>query len=102
MDDCQFVKRKVIHKNLERFIAVDDKKDFYLYTQKDKLPNYTAIFYHSTKDVDFKGGIFKFADDIDIIPVKGYGIIFDSKEVHAVTPVTDGERRVTLVKVYLS
>lgn len=66
---------------------------------KDKPPIYTIVLYYSTFDIDFKGGEFCFVDE-KIKPVRGLGILFDSREVHRVNRVRDGLRESIVVKLY--
>jgi hypothetical protein len=101
IDDCQIIKRKTAPEyNKECYIPLDEHKYLYFNTSNGKLPKYTLLFYSSTYDVDFKGGILVFGDGTQIKPVKGTGILFDSREVHMVTPVIEGIRQVTLIKIY--
>jgi hypothetical protein len=98
IDDCQIITRnKPPIFNLEKFIPIGDKK--YLFFNTPKLPYLTILFYSSTYDEDFEGGILKLIDK-EIYPKKGQGIMFDSKEVHMVTPIKSGIRKITLVKLY--
>ena len=66
---------------------------------KESPPIYTVILYYSTIDVDFIGGEFCFVDE-KIKPVRGLGILFDSREVHRVNRVRDGLRESIVVKLY--
>jgi hypothetical protein len=98
IDDCQIIKRaSPPTTNIDKFIKIDENK--YLYFNTPKLPIFTILFYSSTYNEDFTGGILNFVDK-EIFPKKGNGILFDSREVHMVTPVKSGIRKVTLVKIY--
>jgi hypothetical protein len=100
IDDCQIVTRKEppIY-DVEKFIKIDSNKYLFFKTPSNKLPSKTILFYLSTYGVDFEGGILRLIDD-EIIPKKGEGIMFDSREVHMVTPVKSGIRKICLVKIY--
>lgn len=100
IDDCQIVTRKTdpIY-DVEKFIKIDSNKYLFFNTPSNKLPYKTILFYLSTYGVDFEGGILRLVDD-EIIPSKGEGIMFDSREVHMVTPVKSGIRKICLVKIY--
>lgn len=98
IDDCQIIKRKTLPiTNVQKFIKIDENK--YLYFNTPKLPIFTILFYSSTYNQDFTGGILNLVDK-KIFPKKGHGIMFDSREVHMVTPIKSGIRKVTLVKIY--
>jgi hypothetical protein len=101
IDDCVIVTKKSepIY-NKERYIKISDNKYLYFHNRFNRLPISSIIFYSSTYAEDFTGGILKLCDGIEIIPIKGNGIILDSREVHMVTPVKYGNRYVTLVKIY--
>jgi hypothetical protein len=107
IDDCQLVKYKKDKEptyNLEQYILLDNTGDklVYLYfnTPTKKLPKFTILFYSSTHQVDFEGGILNLADGTQVIPVKNHGFILDSRESHMVTRITKGIRNVTVVKIY--
>jgi hypothetical protein len=100
IDDCQIVTRKEspIY-DADKFIPIGVGKYLFFKTPSSKLPYKTIIFYSSTYGVDFEGGILRMVDK-EIYPKKGNGIMFDSREVHMVTPVKSGIRKITLVKIY--
>lgn len=107
IDDCQLVKYKKGKEpiyNLDQYILLDNIGDklVYLYfnTPTKKLPKFTILFYSSTYQVDFEGGILNLADGTKVVPVKNHGFVLDSKEAHMVTRVTKGIRNVTVVKIY--
>lgn len=107
IDDCQLVKfqkSKEPKYNLDQYILLDSTGDklVYLYfnTPTKKLPKFTILFYSSTYDVDFKGGILTLADGMQVKSIKNHGFILDSREAHMVTRVTQGLRNVTVVKIY--
>ena len=89
---------------MEQYILLDNTGDklVYLYfnTPTKKLPKFTVLFYSSTHQIDFEGGILNLADGTQVIPVKNHGFILDSRESHMVTRVTKGIRNVTVVKIY--
>jgi len=100
IDDCQIITRKEPPLyDLEKFIPIGIGKYLFFKTPSSKLPFKTIIFYSSTYGVDFEGGILRMVDE-EIFPKKGEGIMFDSREVHMVTPVKSGIRKITLVKLY--
>jgi hypothetical protein len=100
IDDCQIVTRKEppVY-DVEKFIPIGEGKYLFFKTPSSKLPYRTILFYSSTYGVDFEGGILRLVDK-EIYPSKGNGIMFDSREVHMVTPVKSGIRKITLVKLY--
>ena len=101
IDDCVVVSKKTEPEyNKERYIKITDNKYLYFNNRFNKLPTKTIIFYSSTHGIDFEGGILKLCDSTEIIPKKGSGLVFDSREVHMVTPVKSGLRKVTVVKLY--
>ena len=71
----------------------------YFNTPTKKLPKFTILFYSSTYQVDFEGGILNLADGTQVVPVKNHGFVLDSREAHMVTRVTKGIRNVTVVKI---
>lgn len=100
IDDCQIVTRKEPPSyDVEKFIPINSNKYLFFRTPSNKLPYKTILFYSSTYGVDFEGGILRLVDK-EIFPKKGEGIMFDSREVHMVTPVKSGIRQITLVKLY--
>jgi hypothetical protein len=101
IDDCVIVTKKVkpIY-NSERFIELTENKYLYFHNKFNKLPKKTIIFYLSTFNIDFTGGILKFIDGVEIKPIAQTGIIFDSRDAHMVTPVKSGIRKICLVKIY--
>jgi hypothetical protein len=107
IDDCVINNRKEPPTyNLEQYILLSanpaESKYRYLYfnTPTKRLPRYTLLFYSSTYGEDFTGGKLCLSDGVEILPVKGHGFLLDSREVHMVTPVKTGERRVSVVKIY--
>ena len=101
IDDCVLVSKKSEPEyNKERYIKISDNKYLYFNNRFNKLPTKTIIFYSSTYKIDFEGGILKLCDNTEIIPHKNHGLIFDSREVHMVTPVKSGLRKVSIVKLY--
>ncbi len=101
IDDCQIInKKQEPQHNKERYIKISEQKYLYYNNKYNRLPKQTIIFYHSTYGEDFTGGILRFADNSEILPKKNNGIIFDSREVHMVTNVKSGIRKISLVKLY--
>lgn len=107
IDDCQLVKYKKNKEpiyNLDQYILLDNTGDklVYLYfnTPTKKLPKFTILFYSSTYQTDFEGGILNLADGTHVIPIKKHGFVLDSREAHMVTRVTKGIRNTTVIKIY--
>lgn len=107
IDDCIINNRKEPPTyNQEGYILLEENptesKYRYLYfnTPTKRLPRYTLLFYSSTYGEDFTGGKLCLSDGMEILPQKGHGFLLDSREVHMVTPVKSGERRVSVVKIY--
>lgn len=107
IDDCVINNRKEPPSyNLEQYILLEanpaESKYRYLYfnTPTKRLPRFTLLFYSSTYNVDFTGGKLCLSDGVEVLPQRGHGFILDSREVHMVTPVKSGERRVSVVKIY--
>jgi hypothetical protein len=65
------------------------------------LPAFTAILYASEYGTDFTGGEFEFVDQ-QILPRRHHVLVFDSREVHRVLPVTSGLRKSVVLKWYTS
>ena len=101
IDDCQITKRnKPPTYNTECYILLEDNKYLYFNTPNKKLPKYTLLFYSSTYNEDFTGGLLVLADNTTVKPRAGWGFMLDSREAHMVTPVLSGNRFVTVVKIY--
>lgn len=107
IDDCVINNRKEPPSyNLEQYILLEanpeESKYRYLYfnTPTKRLPRFTILFYSSTFGEDFTGGELCLADGTKIQPQRGHGFLLDSREVHMVTPIKSGERRVSVVKIY--
>lgn len=101
IDDCQITKRnKPPTYNTECYILLEDNKYLYFNTPNKKLPKYTLLFYSSTYNEDFTGGLLVLADNTTVKPRAGWGFMLDSREAHMVTPVLSGDRFVTVVKIY--
>lgn len=101
-DNKQLIKHKL--SNLQKIhslqiISMDHK---YIYGLYCKNPiHFTIIIYLDTYNIDFEGGEFHFHDEI-IYPERGMILIFNSNELHKVSPLTRGKRRAIVVKVLLS
>ena len=107
IDDCVINNRKEPPTfNLEQYILLEantaESKYRYLYfnTPTKRLPRMTLLFYSSTYGEDFMGGKLCLSDGVEILPQRGQGLLLDSREVHMVTPVKSGDRRVSVVKIY--
>jgi hypothetical protein len=107
IDDCVINNRKEPPTyNLEQYIPLEvnpaESKYRYLYfnTPTKRLPRYTLLFYSSTYGEDFTGGKLCLSDGVEVLAQRGHGFLLDSREVHMVTPVKSGERRVSVVKIY--
>lgn len=101
VDDCQIVTRtfKPLY-NTDRFVQIYDNTYLYINSKTGTIPRFTTIFYLSTMDEQFTGGIFEFADNTQVVPKAGTGILFDSREAHRVLPVKKGTRESIVVKIY--
>ena len=110
IDDCQVVSMKEpptykleCYKRLSNIIP-DCNDNKYLYfnpdTPTDRPAKYTVLFYSSSWGIDFQGGELFLADGVKIRPMKGTGIMMDTREAHMVSPVRNGIRKVCLVKIY--
>ena len=99
-DNKQLIKHKI--SNLQKIhslqiVSMDDK---YIYGLYCKNPiQFTIIIYLDTYNIDFEGGEFHFHDEI-IYPERGMILIFNSNELHKVSPLTRGKRRAIVVKVF--
>jgi len=107
IDDCAINNRKEPPTyNLDQYIPLEvnpaESKYRYLYfnTPTKRLPRYTLLFYSSTYGEDFTGGKLCLSDGVEVLAQRGHGFLLDSREVHMVTPVKSGERRVSVVKIY--
>jgi len=107
IDDCVINNRKEPPTfNLEQYILLEanpaESKYRYLYfnTPTKRLPRFTLLFYSSTYGEDFTGGKLCLSDGVEVLPQRGFGFLLDSREVHMVTPVKTGNRRVSVVKIY--
>jgi hypothetical protein len=101
IDDCILTTKKSepVY-NKDKYIKISENKYLYFNNRFNKIPQKTIIFYMSTYKEDFDGGILRLCDDIEIIPKKYTGIVMDSREVHMVTPIKSGIRKIILVKIY--
>ena len=110
IDDCQLVSMKeppafkgdCYTKLADVIPGCNENK--YLYFNPDtptgRPARYTILFYSSTSGIDFQGADLVLADGKIIKPKKGHGIIMDTREAHMVTPVRNGIRKVSVVKIY--
>ena len=106
IDDCQVVTMKTppVYRT-EYYSRIPGTTNKYLYlnpsnTLTGYLARYTVLLYSSSWGKDFKGGELHLADGTRIRPEKGHGVLLRTKEVHMVTPIRDGVRKVTVVKIY--
>ena len=101
IDDCQLVKiRTGPEYNQDKYIHIKDNYYLFVNNQYNKIPEATFIFYESTYDIDFTGGILVLSDKTNIYPKKNMCILIDGCEVHKVTPIINGKRKSTIVKMY--
>jgi Rps23 Pro-64 3,4-dihydroxylase Tpa1-like proline 4-hydroxylase len=98
VDDYQKVQLRQIVDNHEKYIHI--KGDTYLFCNNVSPPVFSIIYYCSSNNRDFCGGELVFADGTKITPQSGMIVIFDSREVHYVTPIISGIRKNCLVKLY--
>ena len=104
IDDCSVIKHSKNAEfnnpnNLLSFIA-GGKYAIYFKGDPNDRPQYTFILYYDSIHQDFEGGVFEFADNVKVEPLKGQYIFFDSREVHKVHRVRSGTRRNLLIKFY--
>jgi hypothetical protein len=95
IDDCAIFK----HKDTEgkkNNIPLDDKYSLF---NLEELPKYTMVIYLTSHNIDFTGGEFEFIDE-KVKPKKYDVVFFDSREVHRVFKLRDGQRKNILVKFY--
>ena len=101
IDDCQIIKMKIEPLyNKEKYIHIKDNYYLFVNNQYNKIPEATFIFYESTYDIDFTGGILVLSDKTNIYPKKNMCILIDGCEVHKVTPIINGKRKSTILKMY--
>jgi hypothetical protein len=82
IDDCIIVTKNTIPKyNNSRYIHISGNKYLYFNNIFNRLPKKTILFYQSSWNIDFTGGILRFADLTEIKPKINTGIVFDSREV---------------------
>lgn len=98
-DNKQIIKHKI--SNLQKIhslqiISMDDKFVYGLYC-KNPI-QFTIIIYLDTYNIDFEGGEFHFHDEV-VYPERGMLLLFNSNELHKVTPLTAGKRRAIVVKI---
>jgi 2OG-Fe(II) oxygenase superfamily len=96
IDDAALIKINKDKDKEDKGMVLQNK---YRLFHKEELPLYSAILYLSTYNKDFKGGEFHFVDEI-ITPLKNHVLLFNSKEVHRVSPVKSGIRKNILYKFY--
>lgn len=95
IDDCAIFK----HKNSEGKVNNTKLNEKYSLFSLDILPTYTMVIYLTSHGTDFTGGEFEFIDE-KIKPKKYDVVFFDSREVHRVYKLREGERKNILVKYY--
>ena len=101
IDDCQLVKiNSEPEYNQDKFIHIKDNHYLFINNKYNKIPLYTFIFYESSYNIDFTGGLLVLSDDSIIYPKKNMCVLLDGLEVHKVMPVINGKRKSTIVKMY--
>ncbi len=78
----------------------DNKSKYVLHNIYNPTPVYSILYYGSSHDIDYKGGMIEFINGQKIKPVKNMGIIFDSNLGHQVTLQTEGERICYLIMLF--
>lgn len=92
IDDCAIFKHKD-SEGKKNCIKLNDKFSLF---NLEELPKYTMIIYLTS---NFTGGEFEFIDE-KIKPKKYDIVFFDSREVHRVYRLREGERKNILIKFY--
>lgn len=87
-----------IFKHSNKHCKLNNVPKYNLFYTK-KPPVYTLVLYMSDYGEDFYGGEFCFID-LEIKPIKGMGIFFDSREIHCVKKILKGSRQSCLIKFY--
>ena len=77
-----------------------NQSKYVLHDIYNPTPTYSILYYGSTYDKDFKGGMIEFINGVKIKPIKNQCIIFDSNLGHQVTLQTDGQRSCYLIMVF--
>jgi hypothetical protein len=95
IDDCAIFK----HKDSEGKVNCVKLNDKYSLFNLEELPKYTMIIYLTSYGIDFTGGEFEFIDE-KIKPKKYDIVFFDSREVHRVFRLREGQRKNILIKFY--
>jgi hypothetical protein len=78
----------------------NNQSKYVLHNIFSPTPTYSILYYGSSYNIDFKGGIIEFINGQKIKPMKNNGIIFDSNLGHQVTQQTDGERKCFLIMLF--
>lgn len=91
-----------LDKNLwNRFKYHENKELCWVKMPKNsKIPDYTVLWYLSTYDEDFGGGILEFWDGQKILPKKNMAILFQSNDIHKVHRISWGNRSFIIIKFY--
>ena len=97
MDDGQVIKhnKNTLHRLSQ--LIINEKKSIHF---QEIPPKYSLIYYLSSYEEDFEGGLFEFCDGRIIQPEKHKYIFFDSRYIHCVHPVKSGIRKNILIKFY--
>jgi len=80
-----------------QIVHMDDKYIYGLYTNKPI--RYTIIIYMDTYREDFTGGEFHFYNKT-VYPRRGMLLFFTADELHKVSLLKSGRRRVVVIKIY--
>ena len=88
-----------VYKHSNKHCAKYNVQKYNIFTNS-KQPIYTMVLYMNNYGEDFYGGEFCFVD-VEIKPIKGLGIFFDSKEIHRVKKILKGTRQSCLIKFYI-
>lgn len=87
-----------IFKNSNKHCELYNKQKYCLFNNKE-CPVYTLVLYMSDYGEDFYGGEFCFVD-IEIKPIKGMCLFFDSREIHCVKKILNGNRQSCIIKFF--
>ena len=87
-----------IFKHSNKHCELYNVEKFNLFSNKEQ-PIYTLVLYMSDYGEDFYGGEFCFVE-LEVKPIRGMGIFFDSREIHCVKKILNGSRQSCLIKFY--
>jgi hypothetical protein len=102
LDDCALIKHSVQNRGAIYTNAIATIADgkYTIYCKGGKRPKYSCVVYWSEGGRDFRGGVFEFADGVEVKAEERKYILFDSRDVHRVTEILSGERKNLLIKFY--